>query len=80
MLARNELIHLKIAGTQALITSYTFCHIMFNTNLDAKRMLVEVSFTPILYNPLFQSLARDETSKEYIFNDLKVNNSKKNKH
>ena len=77
MLARNELNHLKIAGTQALITSYTFCHIMFNTKLDAERVLVGVSCTSILHNPLLLSLALDMTPKESAFNVLRVNTPKK---
>jgi heterodisulfide reductase subunit B len=77
MLARNELNHLKIAGAQALITSYTFCHIMFNTKLDAERMLGEVTCTPILHNPQLQSLTIGMTPKEHAFNVLRVNTSKK---
>ena len=77
MLARNELDHLKIAGTQALITSYTFCHIMFNPKLDVERMLVEVSCTSILHNPSLLSLALDMNPKEHAFQVLRVNTPKK---
>jgi hypothetical protein len=77
MLARNELNLLKIAGTQALITSYTFCHIMFNPKLDAERMLVGLSCTSILHNPLSLSLALDMIPKKYAFKVLRVNTPKK---
>ena len=73
MLARNELNHLKIAGTQALITSYPFCHIMFDTNeLRIERMFSENYGIPVLHYSQLLGLAMGMTPEELAFKDLRV--------
>ena len=77
MLARKKLHHLKTGAAQALITSYPFCHIMFDTNEQSiERVFSEVCGIPVLHYPRLLGLAIILTPEELTFKDLRVDTSK----
>jgi heterodisulfide reductase subunit B len=76
-LAQDKLIHVKMAGAQALITICPFCHVMFDTNeLRIERMFSETYGIPILHYPQLLGLAMGMTPEELAFNELRVDTSR----
>ena len=62
---------------QALIVSFPFCHIMFDTNeLCIERVVSEKYGIPVLHYPQLLGLAMGMTRKELSVNDLRVDTSK----
>jgi len=76
-LARDKLNHIKVVGSQAMITICPFCHIMYDTNeLRIEKMFNETYGIPVLHYPQLLGLALGIPPEELAFNELRVDASK----